>query len=29
MLTGERIGEHFGVPVQVREEEGWYYAVGY
>lgn len=30
MLTGERIGGHFGVPVvQVREEEGWYYAVGY
>ncbi len=29
ILTGERIGGHFGVPVQVREEDGWYYAVGY
>lgn len=29
MLTSERIGAHFGVPVQVREEDGWYYAVGY
>lgn len=29
MLTGERIGGHFGVPVHIREEDGWYYATGY
>ena len=29
MLTSERIGDHFGVPVQIREEDGWYYPVGY
>ena len=29
MLTDERIGEHFGVPVHIREEDGWYYATGY
>lgn len=29
MLTGDRIGGHFGVPVHIREEDGWYYATGY
>lgn len=29
MLTDKCIGEHFGVPVRIREEDGWYYAVGY
>ena len=29
MLTSERIGGHFGVPVHIRDEDGWYYATGY
>lgn len=29
MLTDERIGRHFGVPLHIREEDGWYYATGY
>ncbi|ABS55675.1 ABC transporter related [Methanoregula boonei 6A8] len=29
MLTDERIGGLFSVPVHVREENGWYYATGY
>ncbi len=29
MLTSERIGRHFGVPLHIREEGGWYYATGY
>ncbi|WFN34507.1 ATP-binding cassette domain-containing protein [Methanogenium sp. S4BF] len=29
MLTDERIGGHFGVPLHIREEDGWYYATGY
>ena len=29
MLTDEKISQLFSVPVQVREENGWYYATGY
>jgi iron complex transport system ATP-binding protein len=29
MLTDEHIGRLFSVPVQVRQENGWYYATGY
>ncbi|MDE4908808.1 ATP-binding cassette domain-containing protein [Methanogenium marinum] len=29
MLTGEWVGRHFGVPVHIREDDGWYYATGY
>jgi iron complex transport system ATP-binding protein len=29
MLTGEKIGRLFSVPVHVKEENGWYYATGY
>ena len=29
MLTDEKIGRLFSVPVHVREEDGWYYATGY
>jgi iron complex transport system ATP-binding protein len=29
MLTGEKIGSLFSVPVCVRKENGWYYATGY
>jgi len=29
MLTDEKIGRLFSVPVHVREENGWYYATGY
>jgi iron complex transport system ATP-binding protein len=29
MLTDEKISRLFSVPVQVREENGWYYATGY
>jgi iron complex transport system ATP-binding protein len=29
ILTDEKIGGLFSVPVHVREEDGWYYATGY
>lgn len=29
VLTSEAIGDLFCVPVRVREEDGYYYAVGY
>ncbi len=29
MLTDKKISRLFSVPVQVREENGWYYATGY
>ncbi|WAI02587.1 ATP-binding cassette domain-containing protein [Methanogenium organophilum] len=29
MLTDEHIGGHFGVPLHIREEDGWYYVTGY
>jgi iron complex transport system ATP-binding protein len=29
MLTNEKIGSLFSVPVSVQEERGWYYATGY
>lgn len=29
VLTDEAIGDLFRVPVRVREEDGYYYAVGY
>ncbi len=29
MLTNEKIGQLFSVPVCVRKENGWYYATGY
>jgi iron complex transport system ATP-binding protein len=29
MLTDEKIGRLFSVPVHVREENGWYYVTGY
>ncbi|HVP95961.1 ABC transporter ATP-binding protein [Methanoregula sp.] len=29
MLTDERIGQLFSVPVRIRKENGWYYATGY
>jgi iron complex transport system ATP-binding protein len=29
MLTDEKVGRLFSVPVHVQEEDGWYYATGY
>lgn len=29
ILTDEHVGGLFGVPVHIREEQGWYYATGY
>jgi iron complex transport system ATP-binding protein len=29
ILTDRKMQNLFGVPVQVREEDGWYYATGY
>ena len=29
VLTDDQIGGVFGVPVHIREEDGWYYATGF